>query len=271
MFDEGNLHAPDVYKRMEAMGFQITRESDRPVQYVVKDATISGRPDGRVVGFRGERFEQPLVLEIKSMAPYTWDKIATLEDLKHADAYYVRGYLDQLYLYELLDELPTGVIVAKNKVSGLLRWIPVPLDYEKAEAILNRIERIKGYVDRKEEPAPIPYDEGVCGRCPFNHVCWPSRDYGQGLQLFDDAQLLEDIEQRQKLKEGAKEYDSLDASIKKRLKRLGTFEAAAIGRYLIERSEVPVKAYSVAARTDVRFKIQEATDKAIAETRKAIE
>jgi hypothetical protein len=260
IFREGDLHAPSIYQRLEGMGFEVVRESDRPIQYRVGDAVLSGRPDGRIVGFRGRRFETPKVLELKTMASYTWDKIVTADDLKAADAWYLRGYLDQIYCYEFLDDLPDGVIVTKNKQNGLLRIIPVPLDFERAEWLLKRAEIIHGFVQNNVLPEPIPYDDKVCGGCPFAHYCYPPRDMGTGLQVLDDQQLLDDLSERDRLKPAADEFAALDKSIKARLKRLGIFDAAAIGSYLITRTEVPVKAYTVKARIDVRFTIEKALE-----------
>jgi len=60
IFSEGNLHAPSIYRRLEEMGFQVIRESDRPTQWKVGNkAVISGRVDGRVTGFRGQKFPKP--------------------------------------------------------------------------------------------------------------------------------------------------------------------------------------------------------------------
>jgi hypothetical protein len=63
------------------------------------------------------------------------------------------------------------------------------------------------------------------------------------------------MERRATLQSPARQYDEVDKAIKARLKRLGPFEAAMLGPFLIERTEVAVKAYTVQARTDVRLAI----------------
>lgn len=256
IFNEGNLHQPAIYAALEGIGFQLVRESDRPRQWKLKGgAVISGRIDGKLVGFRGEKFEAPRLLEIKTTQTYQFDKLNTYTDILTSAQHYVRGYAVQAQLYCLLEELAEGVLVFKNKQNGLLKLIPYSLDYAFAEGVVQRIERLNAMVQRKESPPPITYDDGVCGRCGFLGLCYPPKDYGAGLQLFDDSQLMEDLTALEELKKGAKEYDALDKSIKARLKRLGTFEAAMCGPYLIERNEVSVKEYNVKARTDVRFSI----------------
>lgn len=257
IFDEGNLHQPSVYARLEAMGFDIVREQDRPTQYTVRGGgVISGRPDGKIRGFRGEKFLKLVVLEIKSAQSHAWERIDTIEDIRHANEHYVRNYFDQGNLYCFLDELDQGVIVLKNKATGLLKIVPFSLDYEAAEKILERIERLQEMVQAKQDPPPIPYDTGICGRCAFSHLCYPPRDLGTGLVPLDDSAMLQLLEEREQTKAAADEYAAADKAIKAQLKRLGTFTQAMCGEFLVTRTEVPVREYTVKARTDVRFTIE---------------
>lgn len=255
IFDEGNVHQPSVYKRLEAIGYQVVRESDRPRQWTVKGATISGRIDGKLMGFRGAKFPQPVILEIKTTQDHTWKRLNTIDDVRHADQHYVRAYDAQGQLYCLLEDVEHGVMVLKSKATGLLKLIPFTLDMARAEAIIQRIERLQAFVKDRRDPDPITYDSGICGGCGFNHLCWPAKDYGPGLQVLEDVALVQDFAREYELADAAHEHDRLNKANRAALKKLGTFELASLGPFLIERKEVPVKEFTVKARTDVRFTI----------------
>lgn len=274
IFDEGNLHqdaisprgrhSSSIYSRLEQMGFQIDREF-RAAEWRSKNGgVISGKPDGRFIGFRGVRFAEPVVFDGKTMVEHQWQRISSVEDLYHAASPYVRGYPTQVLIYSFLENRERGALVLKSKQTGLLKFIPVPLDYAAVELMLKRVERLQPMVAAKEDPPPIAYDEATCGRCAFNHLCYPPKDYGAGLVPLEDDDLLDDVARREELQAAYREYGRLDKRVKSSLKRLGTFEAALLGPFLIERTERPVRAYPVEARTDVIFDIKRVdTPKAI--------
>lgn len=259
IFGEGRLHQPSVYTRLEAWGFDIVRESDRPSQYKLgAGAVVSGRLDGKIRGYKTEKFRPPLVLEIKTAQGYAYDRLNTIQDIERADHYYVRNYADQGHLYCFLENLPRGVIVLKSKATGALKPIPFELDFGRAEALLQRFERLQPLIDKQVDPPPIPFDRDVCGRCPFTHVCWPPKDFGAGAGLIEDAQLIEDLAAREKVKAARDQYEDLDKGIKARLKQLGLKAGAKAiaGAYLIQVAERSVKEFTVKARTDTIFDIE---------------
>src|SRR3972149_9681646 len=47
IFEQGRRAQGPIYERLEAMGFDLIRESDRPRQYHVGSAGISGRPGAK--------------------------------------------------------------------------------------------------------------------------------------------------------------------------------------------------------------------------------
>ena len=126
---------------------------------------------------------------------------------RHA-TYYVRGYADQGTLYCLLEEVPAGVLIFKNKSTGLLKPIFYELDYESAERMLKRIERLQAFINFSAsrgatlssrpdvvsatatelmvDPSPISYEEAVCGDCPFGALCYPPRAFGEGASIIED-------------------------------------------------------------------------------------
>lgn len=255
IFHEGRLHQPDIYRRLEAMGFEVVREQDRPTQYQVGRAVISGRPDGRLIAFRGTRYPKPgLILEAKSMAGYQWDRTATVDDLRAAESHWTRAYYAQGQLYGFLENAARGVFVLKSKATGMLKLLPYELDYEYAEVLLQRIERLQPLIERGEDPPPIPYDRSVCGGCGFREICYPAKAFGEGASVLDDPLLEAALERRDALAVEHAEYERLDREVKDRLKHEG-IKFALCGPFTIEGKVVAKKAYQVAAHEEIHYSI----------------
>lgn len=258
IFDEGRMHQPDVYARLEKMGFKLVRESDRPTQYQVKPGVrISGRPDGRLIGFQGEPLKPQAILEAKSASPYTWERLHTSEDIRTDRDHWTRAYFDQGQVYALLENVTRVAFVIKNKLTGLLKIIMADLDLDYAEGILRRIERLQPMVDQGVDPEPIPYDHAICGRCGFLAQCYPPRSYGDGVSLLEIPGLLDLLEERAKLAEGHSEYEAADRAVKAILKREGV-KFGLCGEYVIEGKVESRKEYTVAAQDITRYTIRRA-------------
>ena len=237
IFDEGRFHQPDIYRRLESMGFELVRESDRPTQYeVTGGGVISGRPDGRVIGFRGIRYKPALVLEAKSMSDYQWQKTDTVEDLREAESPWTRSYFAQGQLYCFNDNLPRGVFVLKNKATGMLKLIPFELDYAYAEALLQRVERLHPMIVAKVDPDPIPFTRSVCGGCGFARQCYPPKSFGEGAAYLDNPALVALLERRAQLAPAHYDYDHVDKEAKATLKHEGV-KFALIGPFTVEGKE----------------------------------
>lgn len=222
VFQEGNVHAPHVYARLEQMGFRIVRESDRPERWQPKPGVIvSGKIDGRVIGYRSTRYTPPRVLEIKTIAPHAFDQIRSYQDIVQHRAFYIRGYATQMQIYLLLDGVSDGVFVFKNKVSGALKLIPATLDLAAAEAAIARIERLDPMVKAQQDPPPIPFDASVCGRCGFLIYCYPVQE-AEGMEVVDDGDLVELLEEHARAKTLKYAFEDLDQQVKARFERVLT-------------------------------------------------
>lgn len=258
IFDQGKAYQPLIYARLEAMGFEVIRESDRPREWRLRNgARISGRIDGKLLGFRGHRYPRPLLLEAKTMAGHQYDRTETLDDLRNSSSAWTRAYYAQGMVYCLLEELEAGVFVIYSKATGLLKLLPFELDYGFVEAIISRPERLQPMIHAGEDPEPIPYDGKVCGGCGFRGLCYPPRSFGEGASVIDDPDLVEMIELREKLRPASHEFDELDRAVKSRLKHEG-IASAVCGPFVIEGQKVQRKAYSVQAGEYVRYDIRRA-------------
>lgn len=248
VFDEGREHQQKVIDRLTKMGLEIT-ETDRPFEY----AGFSGRIDGKIKSYNGERFEKPIPLEIKTCSPYVFDALTTEEDIARSRHHYIRGYQHQMTLYLLMDNAEEGAYVFKNKLSGWLKLIPATLNWPLADALLQRFKTIDALVAERADPPPISYDEGVCGRCGFLSLCYPPRDYGEGAEMIADQGFLDMLTRHQELKPAKAEYDAIDDAISKRVKNHPLILA---GDYVIEGKEIVRKGFTVQDSTQWRKTIR---------------
>jgi len=237
VFDEGRAHQPNIFDRLTKMGFEIV-ETDRPFEY----AGYSGRIDGKIKSFRGERFEKPIPIEVKTCSPWAFDSLHTEEDIIKSKHHYMRGYQHQLNLYMLMDNVEQGAYIFKNKVTGWLKLIPATLDWALADGLVKRSKEIDQMVAEHIDPPPIGYDDGICGRCGFLSNCYPPRDFGEGAELITDQTFLDTLARHQELKPLNAEYDSLDKFISKRVKGRALVLA---GDYVIEGTEGTREGYTV--------------------------
>lgn len=235
IFDEGNLHEEAVLNDLRKAGLKVI-EQQRAFEW--PEYQITGHIDGKVV-------EEEIVLpiEIKSMNPYIWQTIDSLNDLLDSKFFWCRKYPAQMYLYLLMDNKEQGAFILKNKTTGRLKQIDVQLDFEYAESLLKKAENINKHIASNTLPEGIELDENTCGRCSFNHVCLPDRDFGDELKLSNDPVLLERLERRESLSAAYKEYQVVDKEVKGKLKEqpnllVGDFH---ITGKLIQRSGYEVK------------------------------
>lgn len=258
IFDHGRAHQPLIYHRLEQLGFELVRESDRPKQWRPRGPygpVISGRPDGRIIAFCGTPYRPPRVLEAKSLSGYQWDRIETVDDLRHASSHWTRSYYAQGQLYCFLEDTPHGVFVLISKQTGMLKLIPFELDYAYVEELLQRTESLLPMIQQGVDPDPIPFDANVCGGCGFLKICYPPRSFGEGASVIEDPELVEQLERREQLRATAKEYEALDDAVKARLKRDGV-KFSLIGPFLVEGKIISKKAYTISAHDEIRYEIR---------------
>lgn len=229
IFRDGNTHERDILSLLKESGFEIV-EQQRPFDW--KEFELSGRIDGRIK-VEGKN----IPLEIKTANHFSFQKINTQEDIEKSSSFWVRGYLAQMYLYLLMSNEEEGVFIFKNKDNGQLKQINIKLNYEAADEILKKLERVNAHVRFNRLPERI-LDTSVCQYCEFRHICLPDQA-AESINVEDSQELLELLEEREKLKEAAGNFDDLDEKIK------GLMKAKGAGEYLIGgRFQIRVKAFS---------------------------
>jgi CRISPR/Cas system-associated exonuclease Cas4 (RecB family) len=204
IFDEGNLQEAQVLKDLAEAGWQVIEQQR---DYEWKQYQITAHLDGKIV------LDQAWPLEIKSMNPYTFKQINSAQDIIQSKKHYIRAYAAQAQIYMLLSNSEKAVFIFKDKSSGLLKEIWMELDYQVAEELIRKAERINAYVAKKETPPPIPWDEDICGRCAYGHICLPEAKR-EALELTDDPELELKLFRRFELAPARKEYEEIDGEIK---------------------------------------------------------
>jgi CRISPR/Cas system-associated exonuclease Cas4 (RecB family) len=240
VFDLGRDIEDIVLRELREAGFQV-HESQRAFSW--PEYKITGSIDGMII-IDGEA----IPLEIKSSSPYAFKSINSVEDIKKHKYPYMRRYLSQVTLYCLLSNKDRAVIIFKNKVSGELKEIWVPLDYELGESLLRKAEAINAHVEAGTIPDPIPYNEMLCDECPFVHLCLPEH-IGKEVEI-DTTNLSEMLDRLEELKPIVKEYEEIDDQVKETVKGR---EKILAGNWFVTGKYYDRKSYDVPAEIKSQY------------------
>ncbi len=227
VFDEGVLQEQAILQKLAAAGIVVV-EQQRSLEW--KQFQLTGHIDGKL-SWDGELYP----LEIKSFSAVNFNAIDTVEDMIRSKHGYMRKYPVQMQLYLLMDESPEGLFLLKDKSSGAIKLVPCRLDYEFAEKILQKLERVNAHVAAGTYPDRCEYSDGLCGQCLLRHLCLPDKDYGSA-EFIADSDFIFTLERREELKESVKEYEELDEEVKSRVKPYETDIIA--GNFLLKRKHI---------------------------------
>jgi len=232
IFQEGDLHHSDVRRKLSELGFEVL-EAERSFRDSSID--VSGKIDGKLSVDESDHRAERVPTEIKSISGNPpEDQYA----MKHGPELY-RRYYDSFQLYLFLTDSPYGLFIFKNKITGKLTPVPVELDYAHAEELLKKAERIKAHVEAGTLPERLA-DRSECKACPFrDSVCLPAEEPIDPLFLVEDAKLLEELEEHERLDPKRRRWKQLDDSIKERfLNTKGDrFVAGGNGEFLITKKK----------------------------------
>jgi CRISPR/Cas system-associated exonuclease Cas4 (RecB family) len=226
-------------------GFRVYRpEPDKAI--MESRPRISGHIDVRV------DFGDGIVKtgEVKGLNILDFDRLNSIEDFHNSKKPWIKKYPAQLMTYLYIKAEEEGFLYLKSIPRFQPKIIPVKLDYEYMESILQKTERVEKHIVDKTLPDRID-NLDACEHCPFDHICLPPINRAE-LEFVDDAELLEMMERAESLKESAKEYQDLDKAIKKRFdNRL----KLTVGNYLVMGKEVTRKGYQVQDSSYIQYKI----------------
>ena len=210
IFDLGNLYERAVLDDFREAGLYLEEQQSA---FFDERYLLSGHIDGKLP-LAGHRYP----VEIKSMSPFVWEKIDSIQDMLQGKSVYLRSYPYQMTSYMFLHSEELGLFFLKNKVSGALKQIPMPLNYDLAEEVLQKCEKINVHVTAKTLPDQVEWEDSVCGQCGFLHICYPGRDFGEGLKVVDDAELEAMLNKRNSLAGAMKAYTEVDVALKAAIK-----------------------------------------------------
>ena len=164
IFDLGNKIEEYVIQTLKDAGFEVITPTVRA--WKVEKPLITGREDLRIKLEDGQFYP----VEVKGLSPQEWDKLNSVQDFLNSKRYYVRAYPAQLYVYMYQFGKEKGYFALCNKLTGEIKLIEVLFDYEYAEKILQKAERIYKCLEKNELPASCD-DISVCEYCDLAHVC----------------------------------------------------------------------------------------------------
>jgi CRISPR/Cas system-associated exonuclease Cas4 (RecB family) len=192
IFEEGQTHEASVLKSLAEAGIDVIEQQQSLYDPQYK---ISGHVDGVLnIG------QKAVPLEIKSMSPNIWASIfrdgarrypwREVEDRFQAKPW-LKKYHAQLTIYMFLKDNDQAVLLCKNKSSGAIAQVDIDLDFDYAEALIQKAERINNAVKDETPPDRTPFSNEVCRSCEFNHLCCPYEVALDPFQTISDAQLEE--------------------------------------------------------------------------------
>lgn len=214
---EGSLHEYDLVTRLRDKGYVIINALDdqKPVACGEWKETgaplLVGHPDGQIFIDDG----RPYLLEIKSkdLGRYAWLSKGDVQKMFPTE--YV-----QVQLYMTATGLDNCLYICKNRTSGKLYEEIIRHDDKFLDRFL--AERLNPVIKAVENPE-IPISDFSCHEhpdvrkwCPLGYMC----DEGAlDPVVKDEPELIEAIQQWRRVKELTEEADTLNASLRKKLKK----------------------------------------------------
>lgn len=248
IFDLGNSIEAYTIKKLRDSGLEVITPTSR--SWKVENPLITGREDIRI---KDPETGELIPAEIKGLSPNEWEKLNTVEDFYNSRRYYVRGYPAQLLVYLYKFEKSYGFFILTNKLTGELKIIEVPFDWERADELLKKAERIyTALADSSGKTIPEACDDlSVCERCQMRHLCTAAHERTE--TEIDDGELEEAIDRKNELAPLYREYNEINDQIKK---MVGEREKVISGKYVISTKTINKAEYVVPARVERRISIK---------------
>lgn len=244
IFDLGNSLEEYTIQKLKDAGLEVVTPTQR--SWKVENPLITGREDIRI---KDPDDGQLYPAEIKGLSPYEWERLNTIEDFYSSKRHYVRAYPSQLLVYCWKFEKEKGFFILTNKLTGQLKTIEVPFDWERADALLKKGERVYAAL-ADETGKTVPEGCGditVCEQCQLRHICTAAQDRPD--TDIDDGELEELIDRRAELAQAKKQYDQLTDEIKG---MAGAREKILAGKYLVTTKLIHRKSYVSPERDERR-------------------
>jgi len=220
LFESGEQAEKEIVRSLLDYGFEwVSGQQAVEIQY--KDQTVAkGKIDGMI------RYKkQTLPVEIKSMSPWAFEKIKSVDDLFESD--FTTKYVRQLLMYMYGNNVEQGLFIITNR-SGQWKVLPMYLGnyIEVADRAIQLIEgawdaRLRHENGEKDpEPPRIKYHPKICGSCDFAAtVCFPEERVTGDAVINDDPELEALLQVVTENKDAAKKYEKAKEEVNELFKR----------------------------------------------------
>jgi Domain of unknown function DUF83 len=217
-----------LLRRLTEAGYR-WRHAQRAAEW--KALGITGHVEGEISDDGGQTWT---LAEIKGLHPFYFDRVTHWRDFLQMGPIY-QQYPAQMQCYLLLENREQGVLIVGRKGSyGGLKFLQVELDYEYAESLLQKAERVRAAVAAQDGGPPRVTDRAVCRVCPYLTTCLPDQDAGAGAEFVADPDFVARLELRESLERHARAFKAVDEAIKAQVKGRPLVVA---GSFLLEGSE----------------------------------
>lgn len=244
IFNLGNSIENFTIENIKRAGYEVITPTVR--SWKIEKPLITGREDIRIKDENGEL----LPVEIKGISPFEFDKLNCIDDFLKSKKPYIKGYPAQLQIYMYYFAKEKGFFALTNKLTGQTKFIEMPFDFDYADKLLKKAERIYKALDENTPPEACE-DISICENCSLKHICGECRRVPADIEIDDELDKL--INRKQELAKVKQEYDKVDREIKQ---KVGEREKVITGEYLIQRKAIEKKTYTVPASTQWRVTIK---------------
>lgn len=245
IFDFGNSVEAYTIQKLKDSGLEVVTPTQR--SWKVENPLITGREDVRIKDPEDGQFYPA---EIKGLSPNEWERLNSIDDFYTSRKYYVRGYPAQLMVYCWKFEKEKGFFVLTNKLTGELKIIEVPFDWNRADALLKKGERIYKALETDTPPESCD-DITVCENCALRHICTAAIDRAE--TDIDDGELEAAIDRKNELAPAYREYQEVNDTIKR---IMGNREKVLAGQYVVTAKIIEKKGFVVEPRQERRISIK---------------
>jgi CRISPR/Cas system-associated exonuclease Cas4 (RecB family) len=245
IFDFGNSVEAYTIQKLKDAGLEVITPTQR--SWKVLNPLITGREDIRI---KDPDDGQLYPAEIKGLSPNEWERLNSIDDFYTSKRYYVRGYPAQLTVYLWHFEKEKGFFVLTNKLTGEIKIIDVPFDWDRADALLKKGERIYKALETDTPPESCD-DISVCENCGLRHICTAAIDRAE--MEIDDGELEAAIDRKNELSPAYREYQEVGDRIKR---IVGEREKVLAGQYVVTTKVIDKKGFTVEPRQERRITIK---------------
>ncbi len=173
-----------------------------------KDYSITGHFEGNI----SRNGSKPALFEIKSMSTMTFDKINVAEDF--FKQFWHEKWYAQVQIYLMLKEEEFAYFILKNRDNGKVKVIPVELDYEYAEKLIQRAESINTAVEKDIAPDRLQDEMKICQMCDFLSICCPPLEKKVMAVVMDEGEMEDKCTRKLELDPLVSEHKKLNEELK---------------------------------------------------------